>query len=245
MFENGGAELETMFRRVKELMVTTSLDMSLPDADSDSGQVDWEKLLIHVLPYVDIYIPSVEETLFMLDRPAYRALKAQAASGDPLEHLDVDILPALGERLLEMGTKIAVIKCGVKGYYIKTGDASALHSMGHITPPENWASRELYEQSFHVPDIASATGSGDSSIAGFLASLLRSLSIEDSIRIACAVGGCNLAAYDALSGIKSWDETLALIPGWDKNSFPVSGNYWRYNGDGDVWIGKNDSQYGK
>jgi len=229
MFENKGAELEAMFRRVKELGVTTSLDMSLPDANSDSGQVDWEKLLTRVLPYVDLYIPSVEETLFMQDRPAYRALRTHAVGGDPLENLDVDILPALGARLLTMGVKIVVIKCGVKGYYIRTGDAADLRTMGRVTLSEDWAARELYEQSFHVPTIASATGSGDSSIAGFLASMLRGLSIEESIRIACAVGGCNLTAYDALSGIKSWEETLALIPDWEKNRFSVSSDYWRYD----------------
>jgi len=244
MFENGGLELMTMFRNVKESGVTTALDMSLPDADSESGQLDWESLLTSVLPFVDIYLPSIEETLFMLDRCAYKDLRDQAVGGDPLEHLDVDILPALGDKLLALGAKIAVIKCGVKGYYIRTSDINSLRNMGKVTPPESWASRELYEQSFHVPDIASATGSGDSSIAGFLASLLRGKSIEESIRVACAVGGCNLTAYDALSGIKPWEETLALIPGWEKNRFPVSGRYWRHDERKDVWIGKKDYQYG-
>ena len=76
IFENDGEELVNIFRKVKKLGVTTSLDMSLPDASSESGKVNWERLLMRLLPYVDIYIPSVEETMFMIQRKDFDELKA-------------------------------------------------------------------------------------------------------------------------------------------------------------------------
>ena len=54
VFENNGEELIKIFKKVKELGVTTSLDMSYPDAASESGKVDWEKVLKRLLPYVDV-----------------------------------------------------------------------------------------------------------------------------------------------------------------------------------------------
>ena len=242
MFENNGTELIKIFKRVKKSGVTTSLDMSLPDAGSDSGRVDWERVLSELLPCVDIYLPSVEETMFMLARHEYNELNRNAGGGDMLEKLDLNILQVLGEKLIALGSKIAVIKCGVHGYYIRTANAQALSEIGKAKPAHagNWAGRELHEEGFHVSDVASATGSGDSSIAGFLAAYLNGKSIEEAIRIACAVGGQNVRVFDALSGIKSWQETLEMIPGWDKNRHEIQGEYWRYDRDKAVWVGKKD-----
>ena len=239
IFENDGEELIKIFKRVKELGVTTSLDMSLPDASSESGKADWEKILKNLLPYVDIYIPSVEETMFMISRADFDELNRKADGGDLLLNLDINKLQELGEKLTSMGTKVAVIKCGVRGYYIRTND---LEGMGKAKPAdmENWKNRELYEESFHVEKVAAATGSGDSSIAGFLTAFLKGKSIEETIRIACAVGGQNVQVYDALSGIKTWDETLAMIPSWEKNKAEISGDYWKYNEEKALWVGQKD-----
>ena len=239
MFENDGEELIKIFKRVKELGVTTSLDMSLPDASSESGKANWEKILKELLPYVDIYIPSVEETMFMISREDFDELNKKADGGDLLLNLDINKLQELGDKLVSMGTKVAVIKCGVRGYYIRTND---LEDMGKAKPAdiENWKNRELFEESFHVEKVAAATGSGDSSIAGFLTAFLNGKSIEETIRIACAVGGQNVQTYDALSGIKTWDETLAMIPAWEKNKAEISGDYWKYDEEKAVWVGKQN-----
>ena len=246
IFENNAEELVEIFRRVKALGVTTSLDMSLPDASSESGRVDWDRVLQRLLPHVDIYLPSVEETMFMIARDEFNHLNNHAKGHDLLDQLDLDKLPALGEKLIAYGAKIAVIKCGVKGYYIRTGNQATLESMGRAKPanPGNWASRELHEESFHVPHVAAATGSGDSSIAGFLAAFLNGRDIEDSIRIACAVGGQNVRVFDAISGIKTWKETLDMIPGWKKNHLPESGGYWRYDPGRLCRVGRMDTVAG-
>ncbi|MCU0771122.1 MAG: carbohydrate kinase family protein [Verrucomicrobia bacterium] len=241
IYEDEGAELARIFERVKALGVTTSLDLSLPDATSDSGRVNWERVLERVLPHVDICIPSIEESLFMIRRAEFEKLNRDAHGHDLLEKLDLGLLPEVGAQLAAYGPPITVLKCGVKGYYIRTGERAALERMGAAKPADldNWAGRELHEESFHVPQVASATGSGDSSIAGFLAAFLNGQSIEDAIRIACAVGGQNVRVFDAISGIHSWAETLAMIPGWDKNRLAGEGGYWTF----DARLGQRVGQF--
>jgi len=243
MYENEGKELITILKRVKELGVTTSLDMSLPDASSDSGKVKWDDILKNLLPYVDIFVPSIEETLFMLKREEYNRLNECAKGGDILESLDLNILQELGEKIISYGAKIVVIKCGIKGYYLRTAAKEILASMGKAAPadPDNWSERELHEESFYVSNVVSATGAGDASIAGFLAALLNGRSIEESIRIACSVGAQNVQAPDAISGIKTWDETVdALKKEWRKNRISMEGSYWKYDKANNIWIGGKD-----
>lgn len=245
IYQNDGEELVKIFKKVKELGVTTSLDMSLPDASSESGKVNWEKLLKELLPYVDIYLPSVEETMFMIQKEDFNYLNENAKGHDILEMLDINKLQGLGEKLISFGAKIAVIKCGIKGYYIQTQSKEVLAKMGKALPGdlENWSLRELHEECFYVQNVAAATGSGDSSIAGFLAAYLKGKKIEEAIRIACALGGQNVQVFDALSGIKSWQETLDMIPTWDKNRLQVDGDYWNYDTVKGVRIGKKDKEY--
>ena len=240
IFENEGEQLVAIFKRVKEMGVTTSLDMSLPDPASESGQVNWERVLTRLLPYVDIYLPSVEETMFMIQRDDLTRLHEKAHGGDPLLNLDMNVLPALGARLLSMGTKIAVLKCGLRGYYIRTSSADVLAAMGTAPPADlaGWAKKEFIEEGYNVP-VAAATGSGDSSISGFLAAYLRGLSVEQAIRIACVVGAQNVQVFDAVSGIKGWDETVGMASaGIPKHKFPIAGDYWKWNEANGNWIGK-------
>lgn len=246
MYENDGEELIRIFRRVKELGVTTSLDMSLPDENSASGRADWEGILRRLLPYVDIYIPSVEETMFMIDKPAYSKLKNAASGHDMLDNLDMNALHPLGQKLLGFGAAIVVIKCGVKGYYIVTAGEDKLAQMGKALPGDiaGWAGRELIEESFHVEKVASANGAGDSSIAGFLSAYLRGMPAEDCIRTACCTGGQNVQVVDALSGIKDFDQTQQMLQSWDKNRQQIEGGYFKYMPQQKVWAGKKDSIYG-
>jgi sugar/nucleoside kinase (ribokinase family) len=69
MYEDCGIELALIFRRAKETGITTSLDMALPDPCSPAGHAAWGGILRSVLPHVDLFLPSIEEILFML-RPA-------------------------------------------------------------------------------------------------------------------------------------------------------------------------------
>ena len=237
IYEDDGVELEKIFKKAKSYGATTSLDMSLPDVNSASGRVNWDSVLKRVLPYVDIYIPSVEETMFMIRRDEYDRINNKQGGKDILDGMSIDDIPRLTEILLGYGPKIVVLKCGYKGYSIKTASREKLETLSGARPGDldNWANREIHTESYNVKDIASASGSGDSSIAGFYTAFLRGYSIEDSIKIACVVGAQNIRVYDAVSGIKDWEETIEQFNSDMPNNRLSSEALWKYNEKQALW----------
>jgi sugar/nucleoside kinase (ribokinase family) len=236
MYADDGAELAAIFRRAKAAGVATSLDMSLPDPNSASGRVDWRRILARALPFVDIFMPSGEELLFMLRRSHYDELH-QTFGGDPLAWFTPDLLSDLGQELLDLGVKVAVVKLGHRGLYLRTGDAAAIATLGRATPSDvpGWANQELWTPAFRANEVG-ATGSGDSAIAGFLAALLRGLPADETAIMATAVGACNVEAADALSGIRTWEETRARVAaGWAKHDLQIESPGWRFDETRQLW----------
>ncbi len=232
-YADRGKELVEIFRRVKGAGLTTSLDMTMPDPGGPSGQADWQVILEQTLPYVNIFIPSADELLYMIERDKF-------GRGDSLTG---DEVTALGDRLLDMGIAIAGLKLGQRGLYLRTGSAARLADMGPAAPSncQRWADRELWLPIYDVPTVAGATGAGDATYAGFLAALLRDLEIEEAGAIANAVGACNVEAPDALSGICGWDETIARIAAdWSRVPVHVTGDGWSEAGKSRVWHGPRD-----
>ena len=63
----------------------------------------------------------------------------------------------------------------------------------------------------------SGTGAGDTSIGAFLTATLDGYSLEEALRLATATGASCVEAYDALGGLKSFDELKRKIEaGWKK-----------------------------
>jgi len=238
-FIDNGSALTEIFWRAKQTGVSTSLDMAFPDPSSEAGQADWGSILRSVLPHVDIFIPSVEEILFMIRRVTYREMCAAVVDSDILPLITPELLSDLSGELIEMGTRIVGLKLGYRGLYLRTSDRLQMDPMGRAHPPnpDAWASKELWAPCFKVI-VAGTTGSGDATIAGFLAALLRGLSIEESLRMAAAVGACNVEAVDALSGIRSWETTRArLAAGWEQHSLDLDSSGWNFDKDSRLWRG--------
>lgn len=103
MYADGGRELAAMFRQVKERGLTTSLDMVMPDPQTEAGRVDWPALLQRVLPFVDIFLPSLDEMQVMFG----------AAAVDRR---------ALAGRLQSWGPRIVGFKLGDQGLYVRWDD---------------------------------------------------------------------------------------------------------------------------
>ena len=246
MYSDGGKELVAIFRRAKEVGATTSLDMSLPDPASEAGEVDWRAVLTGVLPHVDLFLPSVEETLFMLDRDRFAARKAEAGDKDVLDIIPLEDVVALGDEAIALGAAVVFLKSGHLGGYVRSGGAEKFAAFGRARPADvaDWTDRQLWEPSFHVAEVASATGSGDSAIAGFLAGFVRGQSLESALRYASAVGAHNVQALDAVSGIHSWQETTDAIVGWEKNGIPITADGWRFDAERALWVGPADSGAG-
>ena len=90
MYENDGKELLKIMKKAKDAGAATSLDMASVDETSDAGGADWEKILESVLPYVDFFVPSVEELCYMLDRERFHEWQERAAGRDITEILDIE-----------------------------------------------------------------------------------------------------------------------------------------------------------
>jgi len=233
MYIDDGADLAEVYRRAKSTGVTTSLDMTFPDPLSESGRVDWRKILAGALPNVDIFLPSFEEILFMLRREIYN----QAAGGAVINLLTPALLTDLSDELMEMGARMVLIKLGSQGAYLRTAGLERLQGLGRAQPDNAaaWAGLTLWAPCFRV-DVVGTTGSGDATIAGFLGALLRDFSPRQALTAAVAVGACNVEAADALSGLRSWEDTLARIQaGWQRLPLSVPEPEWPWDETFHLW----------
>ena len=221
MYENDGAEVVEMFSEIKKLGVFTSMDMAAVDEDSPSGKADWDGILKRVLPYVDFFVPSVEELAYKIDKKRFYEWKERAAGRDFTTVLDVekDIKP-LAEKLLEYGAKVVLIKCGVPGLFLGTADVKRLEELDDLLEggAKAWANLRVFEKSYKPEKVLSGTGAGDTSIAAFLQAIVTGHSSKECLQLATATGASCVAAYDALSGLKSFEELKEKIQnGWEKN----------------------------
>jgi len=244
MYEKGGAELAQMYKQIKDLSVTTSLDMAAPDPSAGAGRVDWIKILEASLPYVDIFLPSIGEIAFMIDRDLFDKRSAQAAERDPVLMYEPEDCTAISDRLLSMGAKIVVIKCGIRGLYLRTAGADQLSAIGSACPKdiELWSRREMWASTFKAEVFGSALGAGDATIAGFLCGFIRNFSPESVLQIANTLGWQNVQAVDALSGIKDWPRTLELLGDKNRlrNPLEIDGNGWLFSTKEQLYYGPND-----
>ncbi len=192
LYNHDGQELEAIYQRAKATGAITSLDMSLPDANGAAGKANWRVILQRTLPYVDVFLPSIDEIVFMLRRADYDAWQ-----GHTLPHLNRAYLGNLADELLAMGAGLVGFKLGEMGIYVK--------SPGRFAPPA-----ELWHSAYAVT-VAGTTGAGDAAYAGFLAAFLRDLPLQECLMWACAAGACCVQAPDATSGVRSWDETAQWL----------------------------------
>ncbi|MBN1936064.1 MAG: carbohydrate kinase family protein [Anaerolineae bacterium] len=237
MYANSGVQLALAYYRAKQRGLTTSLDMSLPDPASEAGKVFWLDVCARTLRFVDVFLPSIEEILFMLYQPVYDQLKQQANGGDILPLITLDLLAEVSARLVRLGCKIVVLKLGERGLYMRTAGADQIAEMGRATPsdPERWANRDLWSPCFKA-NLVGTTGAGDATIAGFLAALLRGLGPEEAVNAAVAVGACNVEAADALGGLHTWEETMQRVAdGWPKHEMCIDAEGWEFDETYRMW----------
>jgi sugar/nucleoside kinase (ribokinase family) len=237
MFENNGLGLTQLFKQAKATGVTTSLDLTFPDPASAGGRADWPAIFQAVLAEVDIFTPSIEELLFLLRRETYSRLLQAAGNRSILELVTAELLSDVSDELLGLGVKIIMLKLGERGVYLRTASQPLLQRMGRASPVDYsaWADQELWAPSFQV-DVVGTTGSGDAAIAGFFSGLLRGMSPKDALTAASAVGACNVEAADALSGIRSWEATLARVAnGWQQHPLQLPNHDWRWDDEHQLW----------
>jgi sugar/nucleoside kinase (ribokinase family) len=102
---------------------------------------------------------------------------------------EVADIPQLAAEMLELGAGMICIKMGSRGIYLRQGEE------------EVW-------QSCLPANFVSATGSGDSTIAGLLTARLCGYPLRESARLACCVGACSVESPTATGSIPTWDRVL-------------------------------------
>ncbi len=221
MYEDSGNELVKILRSVKETGCATSLDMAALDPDTDAGRADWTDILSKALPFTDIFVPSIEEIMFMLDREKYEQINSLNTNLDFTDKIDIqnDVIP-IADKCHKMGAKIVLLKCGSRGMYYSTADTDAIKLVGNKLGLElsAWSDISGFMSSYKPEKIRSGTGAGDTSIAAFLTAILDGFDPKTCVRYAVCTGACCVSEYDALSGLKSFDIIdEMLLNGWKQN----------------------------
>lgn len=232
-YENDGKELVKMFQRIREMKIITSLDMAMPDPESPAGRVDWRKLLKNVLPMVDIFMPSIDELLYMLNPEKFYKISEKK------ERFDMVLLNQLAGQLIDYGTKIVAIKLGDQGLYLRTHQIEK-SNLSYIINHQDWDYRQLLSPCF-ATEVKGTTGTGDATIAGFLAQLLEGGEPEKCITLATAVGACCVEAIDATGGIRPLPEIMKRVTsGWERLSLSIPIDNWKYDYQYKIWKGPED-----
>jgi len=217
-YANDGEELVRILELAKAEDIFTSLDMAFVDPDSKAATADWYRILQGCLPHVDLFMPSLDEIVFMLKQEI------------SIDEVSVEELINLTGGLLELGAGLVAIKLGERGLFLNGHQdpdrLAALEKLGQDAG--SWAGITRYRPCYDV-EVQGATGAGDCTIAGFLAALYQGQDPEDCLRTATAVGACNVERPDALSGLISWDALQDRIrSGWSLHPSRISGDLSNY-----------------
>jgi len=236
---DGGRELALIFQEARACGTIVSLDMALFDPAGQAAAVDWPTFLATVLPTVDLFLPSAEEALLMLDPTRYMDLCRTHPGVAPVIQLLPAELTGLTQRLLSFGAAMVGLKCGPRGLLLGTADQQRLEDLPGLGQARvlQWANRQQWCPAYQPLRIRSSTGAGDCLYAGFLKGLLEGLPLEQVMRVSTAMGYFNLLEDDASSGIPPWEDVLSLAanhlhPLLDPG---VDAAVWDFQEDAGMW----------
>ena len=207
-FQNDGSQLVELFSKIQDLGVVTSLDFSLPDTETESGKANWPKIMKSVLPFTDIFVPSLEEALQIMLPEKYAEMQAVCEGNDILDFIPMELIRLLGKTIIDSGVKILLLKMGHRGVYLLTADVSSLNANGYKLDEESWNKNELWCETFMAEPskIINATGAGDTAIAAFLTAILDGESAESSLKYAAMAGRNNLYCHNIYEELPVWSE---------------------------------------
>ena len=222
IYRDEGAELRLLLQRARDRGVTTALDSSNVDA-AGRREVDWNLLFGRALPLVDLFLPSLDDLVAVLERTTGDA--APIRDFEALEPVARGrLLRRLAEHHLGQGAAVVALKLGRHGLYLRTAAApDRLRRAAGRLPidPAAWTGRELYRPCFRAA-VSGTTGAGDSTVSGFLAAVCRGADPEAAVTAALATGACSTEAVDATSAVPPWPRIeQRLVAGWPRHPATV------------------------
>lgn len=203
-YQNGGSKLVEMYANVLKAGTVTSLDLSLPDPESESGSLDWQKILRQVSPFVDICAPSLEEAMQMM----------MPGQLDILDQIPESVIREIGRQLVSYGVEIVLLKAAHRGIYLFTGDISSANDrLGGILDKGYWNHRELWCAAYFAAParVINANGAGDTAIAAFLSAILDGQGPEGSLQYAAVAGRNNLYCNNIFEELQGWADMTEQI----------------------------------
>lgn len=230
MIEADGRELARLLKRARGHGLVTSVDMANANLGSGDHRQRWRRVLARILPWTDVFLPSLGEASRLLRRRTRRG-----TDGRP----DLGSVARLADEFIELGVAVAGVKLGEHGLYVRTAPLGRLASTRLLADPD-WADRELYSAVFES-NVVGTTGAGDATIAGFLFGLLAGMAPDSATTAACAVGGASTEAVDGTSAVASWSLIAARLErGWRRRS-TVPGPDWRPAVEQGLWLGPRNA----
>ncbi len=227
IYRGDGGELVSILQRARRAGLTTALDFTLPDPNSSAGQVDWREILANALPYVDLFLPSLEELIFLLDRDTFDQMCTKINT-PMIDAVTPNLLSALAEHVLDFGVKAVLVKFGHRGLYLRTASEERWKKGGRGLDglDERWHDREIWVPAF-ITEIRGTTDAGDAAVAGFIASILKEADPGTALKMAAAVGACCVETGRVHSEIGTWEQTKArFTSGWESHPLDLSPYGW-------------------
>jgi sugar/nucleoside kinase (ribokinase family) len=214
MYRDGPGPLRDLLAAAKERGMTVSVDFSLPDPDGEAARAPWRTILAEAMPLTDLCFPSVEELSLMLDPQGFHE---RERGGSGAEAYSPDYGFSLAGELVDLGAAVVAVKLGGRGLLLRW-DPTAVERHRHTgalalgdrlpdsaeslsaSPDVFHGIDALFVPSYPVDHVVSATGAGDTAIAGFLAALLAGRSLVDAAETGCVAGRNAVTTVDAVSG---------------------------------------------
>lgn len=209
-----GQQLSQLYSEVQKMGVVTSLDFSLPDPESESGKVNWTEILEKTLPFVDLFVPSLEELLQTMIPGKYAEIQSMPGNTEIIDRIPLNLVKELGHTIIGWGVKILLIKMGHRGAYLLTGNITSLNKeAGVVLDIEKWNNREILCNAYKVDKLKkiNATGAGDTAVAAFLTAVLNGDTPETAIRYAAMAGRESLYCENIFEEIDSWEQLTEKI----------------------------------
>jgi sugar/nucleoside kinase (ribokinase family) len=204
LFADEGRALAGVLAEAKKHGAVTSLDFTLPDPATPSGRVRWPDFLRRVLPGIDVFVPSLEELVYLLRRDWYEAWTGRVTESITRAQID-----ALAAEVLAMGPAISGVKLGADGILLYGGSAARVNRLeSQLAGVSSWAGCVIEQAAFAV-DVQGTTGAGDVAYAGLITGLLRGQSPQMTAKLMCAAGAASVERPDAVSHLLAWDALLA------------------------------------
>jgi len=231
MYLNNGKDLISIFKKAKSYDLITSLDLAMPDQKLQVESINWNKILSETMNNVDIFMPSFDEFLYIMDKRLYDKVFIYNE-----KNVTINMINTFAEKALNWGAKIVLIKLGEKGIYLKSRSLKSNENqlLSNYININTWSDVHLYSPNFNV-NVVGTNGAGDSAVAGFLASIINNNSPENALTLAAATGACSVEGKDASGGIKNMQIIQNRISsGWKRNKPGIQLTNWK-EGNSGVW----------